>query len=248
MRFTGKSVFIFGGNSGIGRATAIGFAAEGGRVCVTGRDRQTLEEVHAALPGGMALASDITDPAASRAAVAQAVAGFGDLDIVFINAGVGGFAPVPAVTEALWDNIHSTNLRGCFFAAQAVLPHLRPGGAMVFNGSVGSVMAVPGNVAYAAAKAGLRAVSRTIASEVVAQRIRVNMVSPGPTETPIIRRNLGQAPGEEDRLRALMIANTPLHRMAEAEEIARAVLFLASDEARFITGIDLFVDGGISEL
>ena len=139
------------------------------------------------------------------------------------------------------------NLRGCFFAAQKALPLMRRGGAIVFTGSIGSRLAVPGNVIYATAKAGLRAAARILAVELVGQGIRVNMVSPGPTETPIINRNIGMDAAAVDALRQAMIANTPMHRMGEPEEIARAVLFLASDEASFITGVDLFVDGGVIE-
>ncbi|MEH3107014.1 MAG: SDR family oxidoreductase [Sphingomonas fennica] len=247
-RFDGRKVMIFGGNSGIGRAAAEGFAAEGAEVAVTGRDEATLAEVAAAVPGLHTFRSDIGDIAATRATVDQAAAALGGFDVVFVNAGIGVFEPAERITEALWDQVTGINLKGCFFAAQACLPHLRDGGAIVFTGSIGSLKGLPGNTVYAAAKAGLRAVARILAAELVVRNIRVNMVSPGPTETPIIRRNIGQAPGVEDMLRRQMIAAVPMHRMGEAEEVARAVLFLASPEASFITGIDLFVDGGCIEL
>ena len=247
-RFAGKAVLIFGGNSGIGLAAARGFAGEGARIALTGRDRATLDAVERDLPGTLTLASDIGDLAATRDAVSRAATHLGGLDVVFVNAGIGAFAPAEQVTEALWDQVHGINLKGCFFAAQACLPHLREGGAIVFTGSIGSVAGLPGNSIYAAAKAGLRAVARILAAELVGRNIRVNVVSPGPTETPIIRRNIGQVEGEEERLRAHMIAAVPMHRMGAPEEVARAVLFLASGEASFITGIDLFVDGGCIEL
>jgi NAD(P)-dependent dehydrogenase (short-subunit alcohol dehydrogenase family) len=152
------------------------------------------------------------------------------------------------VTTELWDQVHDVNLRGCFFAAQKILPLMGRGGAIVFTGSIGSQLAAPANVVYAASKAGLRAVARIFAVELVGQGIRVNMVSPGPTETPIIYRNPGMDEQAADALRQMMIANTPMKRMGTAEEIARAVLFLSSDEASFITGVDLFVDGGVIEL
>jgi len=245
MRFANKTVLVFGGNSGIGAAAARAFADEGGRVAITGRDRATLDETLIGLPGGLAMVSDIADPAASRAAVERAVAALGGLDVVFVNAGVGGFAPLEETSEEFWDHIHAINLRGCVFAAQAATPHIRPGGSLIFTGSIGSVMPFPGNIAYGSAKAGLRAAARIIGAELVGRNIRVNMISPGPTETPIIKRNLGQKAGAEDALRAMMIAGTPMKRMGEPEEIAAAILFLASDEARFITGVDLFVDGGV---
>ena len=129
-----------------------------------------------------------------------------------------------------------------------LLPLMGRGGAIVFTGSIGSQLAAPANVVYAASKAGLRAVVRIFAVELVAQGIRVNMVSPGPTETPILHRNPGMDAAGAAALREMMIANTPMKRMGLPEEIARAVLFLSSDEASFITGVDLFVDGGVIEL
>jgi NAD(P)-dependent dehydrogenase (short-subunit alcohol dehydrogenase family) len=152
------------------------------------------------------------------------------------------------VTPEQWDEVHDVNLRGCFFAVQKALPLMGRGGAIVITGSVGSVAAVPGNVMYAAAKAGLRAVARTLAAELVGQGIRVNMVSPGPTETPIINRTEGVSPEAVAGLREMMTNAVPMKRMGAPEEIARPVLFLASDDASFITGVDLYVDGGCVEL
>ena len=246
-RFDGKNVFIFGGNSGIGLAAAEAFAAEGARLAITGRDLATLDAAGEAT-GALAIRSDIADPEASVYALAKAVDRLGPLDVVFINAGVGGFAETPDVTEAFWDQVHSVNLRGCFFAAQKALSHLKDGGSMVFTGSTGSVMGLPGNAVYAAAKAGLRAVVRILAAELLPRKIRVNMVSPGPTETPLINRNPGMSAEAVDAMRKHMIANVPMRRMGDSKEIARAALFLASDEASFITAADLFVDGGLIEL
>jgi len=247
MRFDGKNVAILGGNSGIGRAAAIGFAAEGARLAITGRDAGTLEQV-AAATGALAIRSDIASIADSQAALRTVREALGLLDVLFVNAGIGGFAPAAEVSPELWDGLHQVNLRGCFFACQAALPHLRDGGSIVVTGSIGSVLAVPGNVAYASAKAGLRAVVRILATELLPRRIRVNMVSPGPTETPLLHRNPGLSAAQVDGLRQQMIAAVPMHRMGEPDEVARAVLFLASAEASFITGVDLFVDGGCVEL
>jgi len=247
MRFDGKNVAILGGNSGIGRAAAIGFAAEGARLAITGRDAGTLEQV-AAATGALAIRSDIASIADSQATLRTVREALGPLDVLFVNAGTGGFAPVAEVTPELWDGLHQVNLRGCFFACQAALPHLRDGGSIVVTGSIGSVLAVPGNVAYASAKAGLRAVVRILATELLPRRIRVNMVSPGPTETPLLHRNPGLSADQVDGLRQQMIAAVPMQRMGEPDEVARAVLFLASAEASFITGVDLFVDGGCVEL
>lgn len=249
MRFKDKVALVIGGNSGIGRAAARGYAAEGAKVVITGRDPKTLGDVEKELgAGALAIRSDVADAASLDAVMAALKARHGRIDVLFVNAGIGTFAPIPEVTPERWDEVHAVNLKGCFFAAQKALPLMADGGAIVFTGSIGSVLAVPGNVIYAAAKAGLRAVARIFAVELLARRIRVNMVSPGPTETPLINRNVGMSPDVVNALRERMIANTPMRRMGEPEEVARAVLFLSSDEASFITGVDLFVDGGVIEL
>jgi NAD(P)-dependent dehydrogenase (short-subunit alcohol dehydrogenase family) len=249
MRFKDKVALVIGGNSGIGRAAAAGYAAEGAKVVITGRDPKTLGEVEKELgAGALAIRSDVADAASLDAVMAAIKARHGHIDVLFVNAGIGTFAPSPDVTPQRWDEVHAVNLKGCFFAAQKALPLMADGGAIVFTGSIGSVLAVPGNVIYAAAKAGLRAVARIFAAELLPRRIRVNMVSPGPTETPLINRNVGMSPDAVNALRERMIANTPMRRMGEPEEVARAVLFLSCDEASFITGVDLFVDGGVIEL
>lgn len=248
MRFSDKVVLVIGGNSGIGRASAEGFSAEGAHVFLTGRDRRTIDETVAAIPGARGFRADIAEIGSGAEALAAIEAAHGKLDILFVNAGIGAFAPVAEVTPEQWDHVHNVNLRGCFFAIQQALPLLADGGAIVITGSIGAVAAVPGNVMYAAAKAGLRAVARTLAAELVGRRIRVNMVSPGPTETPIINRTEGVPADAVPGLRNIMTEAVPMKRMGAPEEIARPVLFLASDEASFITGIDLYVDGGCVEL
>jgi NAD(P)-dependent dehydrogenase (short-subunit alcohol dehydrogenase family) len=249
MRFKDKVVVIIGGNSGIGLASAKAFAAEGARVVITGRDPVTIEQAARDIgEGTLALRSDIGDLAAQDELMAAVKARHGRIDVLFVNAGVGTFTPVREVTPELWDHVTGVNLRGAFFAAQKALPLMGRGGAIVFTGSIGSVLRAPGNSIYAAAKAGLRAVARILACELVSEGIRVNVVSPGPTETPLINRNVGMPAEAVQALREMMIANTPMRRMGEPEEIARAVLFLASEEASFITGVDLFVDGGVAGL
>lgn len=249
MRFADKVAVVLGGNSGIGLETAKGFAAEGAKLAITGRDPATLKAAAEAIgPECLALQSDISNLSDTDAAIAAIRERFGRIDVLVVNAGVGGFAPIPEVTPALWDQLHNVNLRGCFFAAQKALPLMGAGGAIVFTGSIGAVLAVPGNAVYAAAKAGLRAAARIFAVELVGQGIRVNVVSPGPTETPIIHRNAGMPEAAVAALRETMINAVPMKRMGEAAEIARAILFLASDEASFITGVDLNVDGGCVEL
>jgi NAD(P)-dependent dehydrogenase (short-subunit alcohol dehydrogenase family) len=235
MRFKDKVAVVIGGNSGIGLAAAQAFAAEGAKLVITGRDPSTLDSAASQLgPGTLALRADVADLAATDRVMQAVRERHGRIDALLVNAGVGTFAPVREVTELLWDQVHGINLKGCFFAAQKALPLMGRGSAIVFTGSIGSVLALPGNSIYAAAKAGLRAAARILAAELV--------------ETPILRRNVGMDPAVEHALRQQMIAHTPMKRMGEANEIAKAVLFLASSDASFITGVDLFVDGGVLEL
>ena len=245
MRFDGKCVVILGGNSGIGLAAARMFRAEGAKLAITGRDATSLNAAAEELDA-LAIRSDVGVPSDSESALAKIEDVMGGIDVLFVNAGVGDFAPVPEVTEEFWDNIHNVNLRGAFFVIQKALPFMRDGGSIVITGSIGSVAAVPGNVAYAAAKAGLRAVARILAVELLPRKIRVNMVSPGPTDTEIFKR--GASAAEIAEMRTMLSGVVPMGRMGEAAEIARAVLFLASQEASFINGVDLFVDGGCIEL
>jgi NAD(P)-dependent dehydrogenase (short-subunit alcohol dehydrogenase family) len=245
MRFRDKSVVILGGNAGIGLAAARLFRAEGATLAMTGRNAETLAAAAAEI-NALAIASDVGVPDQSRAAMTQIGQAMGGIDVLFVNAGVGGFAPVPQVTEDFWDDIHNVNLRGAFFAVQAALPLMRDGGAIVITGSIGSIAAVPGNVAYASAKAGLRAMARILAKELLPRKIRVNMVSPGPTDTEIFKRDASVE--EISGMRAMFADIVPMGRMGSADEVARAVLFLASDDASFINGVDLYVDGGCLEL
>jgi NAD(P)-dependent dehydrogenase (short-subunit alcohol dehydrogenase family) len=248
-RFEGKVVLVLGGNSGIGLAAARDFITEGARVVIAGRDPRTLAEAAIQLDDEvLAIRCDIADLDALDDMYRQVRERHGRIDVLFANAGIGGFVPAAQVTPEFWDSVHGVNLRGCFFAAQKALPLMGRGAAIVFTGSIGSQLAAPGNITYAAAKAGLRAVARNLAAELLPQGIRVNVVSPGATETPILHRNPGMDENAVEGLRKMMIANTPMKRMGTPGEIARAVLFLASDEASFITGIDLFVDGGVIEL
>jgi NAD(P)-dependent dehydrogenase (short-subunit alcohol dehydrogenase family) len=245
MRFQDKCVVILGGNSGIGLAAARMFRAEGARLAITGRNAETLKAA-AAETEALGVRSDMGVVAESEAAMAEIEEALGGIDVLFVNAGVGGFASITEASEAFWDQVHSVNVRGAFFAIQKALPLMRDGGSIVITGSIGSVTAVPGNAVYAAAKAGLRAAARIIAKELLPRRIRVNMVSPGPTETEIFKRD---ASAEEIAgIRTMLSGVVPIGRMGTSEEIARAVVFLASEEASFINGVDLYVDGGCVEL
>lgn len=248
MRFKDKVVLVLGGNSGMGLAAARAFAAEGATVHFTGRDRDTIEAAGKSIPNSRGYRSDIADPAATEAVVAKVEAQDGRIDVLYINAGVGEFAPLRGITEEAWDQVHSINLRGCVFALQKAVRIMGRGSAVVVTGSIGAHGALEGNGAYAAAKAGLYMAMKVFAKELVGEGIRVNVVSPGPIDTPLLHRNPGMSEEDVARLKEMMIANIPMHRMGESEEVAKAVLFLASDDAAFITGANLFVDGGLIEL
>jgi NAD(P)-dependent dehydrogenase (short-subunit alcohol dehydrogenase family) len=248
MRFKDKIVVVLGGNSGIGLAAAKAFAAEGALVRITGRHRETLDVAEAEIPSAKSFRADIADLTAMREVYEAIGEADGRIDVLFINAGIGGFAPLRAITEDAWDQVHAVNLKGCVFALQQALPLMGKGGSVVVTGSIGAHGALEGNGTYAAAKAGLYMAMKVFAKELVAEGIRVNVVSPGPIDTPLLQRNPGMGPDDVAALKQMMIANIPMHRMGEADEVAKAVLFLASDDAAFITGANLFVDGGLIEL
>jgi NAD(P)-dependent dehydrogenase (short-subunit alcohol dehydrogenase family) len=248
MRFTDKVVVVLGGNSGIGLASARAFAAEGASVRITGRHRKTIDAAVAEMPGSCGFRADIADLAAMEGVYAEIAEADGRIDVLHVNAGIGGFAPLRAITEDAWDQVHAVNLKGCVFALQKALPLMGRGGSVVVTGSIGAHGALEGNGAYAAAKAGLHMAMKVFAKELVGEGIRINVVSRGPIDTPLLHRNPGMSEADVARLKEMMIANIPMHRMGESEEVAKAVLFLASDDAAFITGANLFVDGGLIEL
>jgi NAD(P)-dependent dehydrogenase (short-subunit alcohol dehydrogenase family) len=244
MRLANKTALITGGNSGIGLATAKLFVAEGARVAITGRNKATLEAVAKELgPNALAIVADATDIAATEAAIQRTVEKFGKLDIVFANAGIPGNTPIGGTTLAAFEAVIRTNLTAVFFTVQAAAPHLNDGASIILNGSVISVLGNPGYSAYAASKAGVRAMARVMASELSPRGIRVNVVAPGAARTPIWN---GAAPTPEAyaALDKRISRAIPLGRLGEAEEIAKTVLFLASDDASNIQGAEIFVDGG----
>jgi len=244
-RFTDKVVVVIGGNSGIGLASARAFAHEGGRLVITGRDTATLARAAESIGGTpLAVVCDVSDLRQIDALMSEIGQKAGRIDVLFVNAGVGAFMPIEAVTERDWDRLMAINLKGVFFTVQKALPLLAPGSAIVLNSSIGWKKGIPTGSVYAASKAGVRALGRNFAAELVGRGIRVNVVSPGPVETPIIERTAGLTAQMIPELRKQMVANTPMKRMGEPSEVARAALFLASEEASFITGVDLLVDGG----
>lgn len=243
-RFAGKVVVVLGGNSGIGRASSLAFAEEGARVVVTGRNRETLGEVETELSGrGRCIVSDIGDLAATQRLMDDIAANEGRIDVLFVNAGTGAFRPVEQVDEAFYDSIMQVNLKGPYFAVKYASPLLCSGASVVLTSSMGHCKGIPGNSVYAASKAGLRALARNFGIEFVKRGIRVNCFSPGPIDTPLITR--GDMSAEEIAgFRKMIEATSPMGRLGSSLEAAQAVLFLASDDSSYVTGIDLLVDGG----
>jgi NAD(P)-dependent dehydrogenase (short-subunit alcohol dehydrogenase family) len=244
MRLANKTALITGGNSGIGLATAKLFVAEGAKVAITGRDQAKLEAAAKELgPNAFAIVADATDVAATEQAVAKAVEKFGKLDIVFANAGIGANTPIGGTTLETFESVLKTNITAVFFTVQAAVPYLNDGGSIVLNGSVISVLGSPGYAAYAASKAGVRAMARVMASELSPRGIRVNVVAPGGTTTPIWDR-VAPTPDAVVALEKRISKTIPLGRFGKVEEVAKTVLFLASDDASNIQGAEIFVDGG----
>ncbi|HET8796306.1 MAG TPA: SDR family oxidoreductase [Thermoanaerobaculia bacterium] len=240
-RFEEHIVLVTGGNSGIGLATARAFAAEGASVVITGRDPSSLDRAARDLgPDTLAVRADVTRNADLDRLYALIRERHGRIDVLFANAGVARFAPAEAVTEAMYDDIMSTNVRGLFFTLQKALPLLAPGGAVILNGSVTSELSNPAANIYGASKAAVRSIGRTFGAAVLERGIRVNVISPGPIETPIY----GPTPGLLENLASFV----PMKRYGAADEVARAVLFLASRDASYITGVDLPIDGGVMGL
>lgn len=246
--FAGKVALVTGGNSGIGLAAARAFAKQGARVVVTGRDQSTLDKATAQLGDNViALRSDagrIPDGITLAASLQQEGV---TLDALFINAGVSTFAPVEAIEEQMWDATFDTNVKGPFFLIKALLPLLNQGSAIVLNGSINAHIGMPNTTVYAASKAALISLAKTLSSELLSRGIRVNVVSPGPISTPLYGR-LGLSTEQVSQVATTLQSQIPLKRFGTAEEIASAVLYLASPESAFIVGTELVVDGGMSQL
>ena len=243
-RLANKTALITGGNSGIGLATARLFVAEGARVIITGRNQETLQAAAKELgPTALAVVADATDITATEAAIRKGVDKFGKLDIVFANAGIPGNTPLGDTTLAAFEQVIRTNITAVFFTVQAAVPRMNDGGSIILNGSVISVLGNPGYSAYAASKAGVRAMARVMASELSPRDIRVNVVSPGAARTPIWN---GAAPDAAAfaALEKRISGVTPLGRIAEADDIAKTALFLGSDDSAHVQSAEIFVDGG----
>jgi NAD(P)-dependent dehydrogenase (short-subunit alcohol dehydrogenase family) len=246
--FANKVAVITGGNSGIGLATAKELCRRGAKIVISGRDEKSLGEAAASIGGDtLAVRADVSRLDDLDALFARVRQRFGSFDVLFANAGVAKFVPVEQTTEALFDENLDINFKGVFFTVQKALPLLKDGGAVIFNTSVVDQKGWPGTSAYSASKAALRSFTRTLAAELVGRKIRVNAVAPGPISTPIYGR-LGMPADAVQQMADGILAQVPMKRFGEPEEIARAVAFLASDEASYITGVELNIDGGLGQL
>lgn len=241
-RLEGKVAVITGGNSGIGLATAREFRREGARVVITGRDARTLAEAARELGGEvLALRSDSASLADIDALFAAVKERFGRVDVLFVNAGVARFAPLEETDEGLFDQTMNINFKGAYFTVQKALPLLGDGASVILNASVVAHVGFPNSSVYSASKAALLSLARTLSADLVGRGIRVNAVSPGPVETPIFGR-MGIAEEATEGLRE----QVPLKRLGRPEEIAKAVLFLATPDSSFLVGTEIVVDGGVS--
>ncbi|MGN6581362.1 MAG: SDR family oxidoreductase [Bordetella sp.] len=247
-RFQGKTVLVTGGSTGIGLAAAQAYAAEGARVVITGRDEAALAAAREQIGRGALAVRNDASSIANAAELASAIRGAGlTLDAVFINAGMARFSALSDADPALWDQIFDTNVKGAYFQLQALLPLLNRGAAIVLNGSVNAHIGMPGSSIYAASKAALISLARTLSGELLSQGIRVNVVSPGPVTTPLYDK-LGLDAQALRETSAQIQGQVPLGRFATPAEIAATVLHLSAAESAFIVGAEIVVDGGMSRL
>lgn len=247
-KLDGKIALVTGGNSGIGLATAKQFAHEGAHVFITARREPELAGAAEAIGRNVtAVQGDVSNLGDLDRLFAQIKREKGALDIVFANAGVAKFAPLGTITEAFYDSIFDINVKGLLFTVQKALPLLRDGASIILNASIVASKGLPANSVYSATKAAVRSFARTWTTDLKDRRIRVNAVSPGSTDTPGLTELLASSETGEQRRK--MISNSiPLGRFGTPDEIAKAVLFLASDDSSYITGTELFVDGGFAQV
>jgi NAD(P)-dependent dehydrogenase (short-subunit alcohol dehydrogenase family) len=248
-KLAGKIALITGGSSGLGLATAKRFIAEGAEVIITGRRAQELDAAVRELGSrAFGVHGDVSSLTDLDRLYEQINERYGRLDILFANAGGGAFVPLGEITEEHFDKYFGINVKGTLFTVQKALPLMTAGGAIVLNASMVTIKGLPGFSVYAATKAALRSFARTWAVDLKGKNIRVNVVSPGTVVTPAYKSELGMNDEQIKEFEAQAASTAPLGRTGTPDEIARAVVFLASEDSSFMTGAELFVDGGAAQI
>jgi NAD(P)-dependent dehydrogenase (short-subunit alcohol dehydrogenase family) len=248
MRLAGKTALITGGNSGIGLATAKQFVNEGAYVYISGRrDTELAAAVKEIGKNVTGIQGDVSNLGDLDRLFAQIKREKGKLGIVFANAGVATYAAFGKITEEHFDSIFGINVKGLLFTVQKALPLLPDGASIILNASIVASKGLPANSVYSATKAAIRSFARTWTTDLKDRRIRVNAVSPGPIDTPGLNNLVASTGAGEQRLKAIS-SNVPLGRLGTPDEIAKAVVFLASDDSSYVTGTELFVDGGFAQV
>jgi NAD(P)-dependent dehydrogenase (short-subunit alcohol dehydrogenase family) len=247
-RLKGKVAVITGGNSGIGLATAKLFQAEGAKVIITGRRKEAVEaavkEIGGASAGFVSDTGNLNDIADLYQQIQKTV---GKIDVLFLNAGIAVFGPFDTIDEATFDAMVNVNFKGLFFNVQKAAPLLNEGASVIINTSIADQKGFPNTNIYAATKAAVRSLARTLSTELLQKKIRVNSLAPGPIDTPIFDK-IGMPAEAVQDMKESFAGENPMKRLGCPDEIAKAALFLASDDSSYITGIDLTVDGGVTQL
>ena len=248
-KLEGKIAVITGGNSGIGLATAKRFVAEGAYVFVTGRRQKELDSAVSEISKNVSgIQSDVSNLADLDKLYDVVKNKKGSIDILFANAGIAQFAPLGEITEEHFDKIFRINVKGLLFTVQKALPLFQEGGgSIILNASIGSSKGFEETSVYSATKAAIRSFARTWTVDLRHRKIRVNAISPGPIDTPIFD-NLMQNEEQREKFKKNIVNTVPMGRMGSPDEVAKAVSFLASDDSSYITGIELFVDGGLAQI
>ena len=247
-KLEGKIAVVTGGNSGIGLATAQRFVAEGAYVYITGRRQEELDAAVKTIGKNVTgVQGDVAKLADLDRLYDTVKKAHGHVDIVFANAGGGTFLPLGQITEEQYDRTFNANVKGLIFTVQKALPLMPATGSFVLNASIVSIKGMPAFSVYSATKAAVRNLARGWVTDLKGKGIRINVVSPGPIDTPGVD-GLAQTQAERDAIKAQLAGQVPLGRMGQADEIAKVVVFLASDDASYVNGVELFVDGGMAQV
>ncbi len=247
-KLSNKVALITGGNSGIGLATAKLFVREGAKVVITGRRQSALDHAVEMIGGGVkAILADATDIAKTKHVIRETVETFGDIDILFANAGVANFTLHSEITEEVFDTQFNTNVKGPFFLIKEAIPYLKDRAVIITNTSISSTKGFPASSIYSASKAALRSLSRVLASELKDRQIRTVSIAPGPVKTEIYHK-LGLPEELVEEVESGLVDQVPLGRFGTLNELAKSVLYLASDDAAYVNGVELNVDGGLTQV